>query len=152
MAVPRQRSSVRPAVLLVDGVPFETVETVNWPSSCPARSTTAGVSSSSPVRLSSARQAYRGQNEHTPGVEASSVHYRDGIYVVVMPVEPPSSILLIPSSDRLLRSLINCGAALGLRNGGPPGFPASDNQPPSFIHPSAPAQVSRVQFRLSIDH
>jgi len=126
MTVQRQRPSVRPAGLLVDGVPFETLETVKRPSSCPAGSTRAGASSSSPVRLSSARQADLGQNEHTPGVEASSVHYRDGKYVAVKPVEPLSSILLIPSSDYLPRPLMDCGAALGRRNERPPCFQASD--------------------------
>jgi len=92
MAVPRQRLSVRPAGLLVDGVPFETFETVKRPSSCPAGSTTAGASSNSPVRLSSAWQANLVQNEHTPGVEASSVHDRDSKYVVVKPVEPVDPI------------------------------------------------------------
>jgi len=152
MAVVRQRPSVRLAGLLVDGVPFETVETVKRPSSCPAGSTTAGASSSSPVRLSSARQADLGQNEHTPAVEASSVHYRDSKYVAVKPVETLSSVRLIPSNDRLLRLLIDCGAVLGLRNERPPAFPASGERPLSFNHPSAPAQVSSVQLSLSNDH
>jgi len=137
---------------LVDGVPFETVKTVQRASSCPAGSTTAGASSSSPVRVSSAWQADLGQNEHTPGVEASSVHYRDGKCVAVKPVKPLSSVQLIPSSDRLLRLLIDCGAALGLRNKHTRGFPALDEQPPSFDHPSAPVQVSSVQLSLSSDH
>ena len=195
MAVQRQRPSVRPAGLLVDGVPFETVETVKRPSSCPASSTRAGASSSSPVRLpstrqadlgqdehttlvegvpfetvkivkrpsscpasftragasssspvrlSSARQADLGQDEHTPGVETSSVHYRDGKSVPVQPVVLLSSSLLIPTSDRLLRPSIDCGAALGRRNERLPGFQASDERPPSFDHPSAPAKVSSV--------
>jgi len=152
MAVPRQRPSVRPAGLLVDGVPFETVETIKRPSSCPAGSTTAGASSSSPVRVSSARQADLGQKEHTPGVEASSVHYRDSKYVVFKPIEHLSSVLLIPSSDRLPRPSIDCEAALGLRNERTAGFPASDEQPQSFGHSSAPAQVSSVQLSLSSDH
>jgi len=132
MAVPRQRPSVRPAGLLVDGVPFETAETVKRPSSCLAGSTTA--SSSSPVRMSSARQTALGQNEQTPGVEASSVHCRDGKYVAVKPVEPLSSVLLIPSSDRLPRPSIDCGEAPSLRNEHTPGFGALDKQPPSFDH------------------
>ena len=155
MAVPRHWPSVRPAGLLVDGMPFETVETVETvklPSVCLAGSTTAEASSSSPVRLSSAWPAVLAQNEHTPGVETSSVHYRDGKYVAVKPVEPLSSVLLIPSSNRLLRRSIDFGAALGLRNERPPGFPASDEQPLSFDHPSAPAQVSSVQLSLPSNH
>jgi len=155
MAVPRHQSSVRPAGLFVDGLPFETiktVETVKWPSSCPVGSTTAGASSNSPVRLSSARQADLGQNEHTPGVEASSVHYRDCKYVAVKPVEPLSIVLLTPSSDCLLRLSFDCGAALRLRNMRPAGFPACDKRPLSFDHPSAPTQVSSVQLSLSSDH
>jgi len=151
MAVPRQRPSVRPASLLVDGVPFETVETVKRPSSCPAGSTTAGASSSSPVRLSSARQADLGQNEHTPGVEASSVYCRDCKYVAVKPVEPLSSVLSIPSSDRLPRPSIDCGAALGLRNERPPGFPALDERPPSFNHPSALSLMTTTWARFFVD-
>ena len=50
MAVPRE-PSVRPVGLLVDTVPFETVETVKRPSSCTASCTRAGASSSSPVTL-----------------------------------------------------------------------------------------------------
>jgi len=73
------------------------------------------------------------------------MHYRDGKYVAVKPVEPLAS-------DRLPKPSINCGAALGLRNERTPGFPASDEQPPSFDHPSAPAQVSGVQLGLSSDH
>ena len=79
---------------LVEGVPFETVEIVKRPSSCPASFTRAGASSSSPVRLPSARQADLGQDEHYPGVETSSVHYRDGKSVPVKPVVLLSSSLL----------------------------------------------------------
>jgi len=50
MAVPRE-PSVRPVGLLVDTVPFEIVENVKRPSSCPASCTRAGASSSSPVTL-----------------------------------------------------------------------------------------------------
>ena len=116
MAVQRQRQSVHPVGLLVDTVPFETVETVKRPSSCPASCTRAGASSSSsvtlptfvdgvpfetleiakrpsscpasftragassssPVRLPSARQADIQQDEHNPGGETSSGHYREG--------------------------------------------------------------------------
>jgi len=140
MAVPSQRPSVRPAGLLVDGVPFDTVETVKRPSSCPAGSTTAEASSSSPLRVSSAQQADLEQNEYTLGVEALSVYYRDSKYVAVKPVEPLSSVvLLIPSSVRLPRPSFDCGAALGLRNARTPGFPESDEQPLSSDHPSTPA-------------
>jgi len=130
--------------MLVEGVPFETVKIVKRPSSCPASFTRAGASSSSPVRLSSARQADLGQDVHTPGLETSSVHYRDGKSVPVQPVVLLSSSLLIPTSDRLLRPSIDCGAALGRRNERSPGFQASDERPPSFDHPSAPAKVSSV--------
>jgi len=190
MAVQRQRPSVRPVGLLVDTVPFETVETVKRPSSCPASCTRAGASSSSPVtlptfvdgvpfetleiakrpsscpasftragasssspvRLPSARQADIRQDEHNPGVETSSVHYRDGTSVAVKPVVPLSSSLFIPTSDRLLRPSIDCEAALGRRNKRLPGFQASDERPLSFDHPSAPANVSSVQLSLSSDH
>jgi len=144
MAVQRQ-PSVRPVGLLVDTVPFEIVETVKRPSSCPANCTRAGASSSSPVtlptfvdnvlfeplesakrpssclasftragassnspgRLPSARQADIQQDEHNPGWETSSEHYRDGTL---------SSSLSIPTSDRLLRPSIDCETAPGRRN------------------------------------
>jgi len=50
MALQRQ-PSVHPVRLLVDTVPFETVETVKRSSSCPARCARAGASSSNPVTL-----------------------------------------------------------------------------------------------------
>jgi hypothetical protein len=151
MGVQRQRPSVRPVGLLVDSVPFETVETVKRPSSCPATCTRAVASSRSPVTLPSARQADLGQDEHNPGVETSSVHYSDGS-VVVKPVVPLSSSLFKPTSDRLLRPSIDCGAALGRRNERSPGFQASDERPPSFDHPSAPAKVSNFQLSFSSVH
>jgi len=85
-------------------------------------------------------------------VETSSVQYRDGKSVAVKPVVPLSSSLLIPTSDRLLRPSIDCGAALGRRNERSPDFQASDERPPSFDHPSVPAKVSSVQLSLSSDH
>jgi len=136
----------------VDGVPFEPLETAKRPSSCPASFTRAGASSRSPVRLPSARQADLRQDEHNPGVETSSVHYRDGTSVAVKPVVPLSSSLFIPTSDRLLRPSIDCETALGRRNERLPGFQASDKRPPSFDHPSAPAKVSSVLLSLSSDH
>ena len=136
----------------IDGVPFETLEIAKRPSSCPASFTRAGASSSSPVRLPSARQADIQQDENKPGVETSSVHYRDGTSVTVKPVVPLSSSLVIPTSDRLLRLSIDCEAALGRRNERSPGFQASDEQPLSFNHPSAPANVSSIQLSLSSNH
>jgi len=47
------------------------------PSSCPTSFTRVGASSSSPVRLPSTRQADIQQDEHNPGGETSSGHYRD---------------------------------------------------------------------------
>jgi len=133
-------SSSSPVTLptFVDGVPFETLEIAKRPSSCPASFTRAGASSSSPVRLPSARQADIQQDEHNPGGATSSGHYRDGTSVAVKPFVPLSSSLSIPTSDRLLRPSIDCGAAPGRRNERLPGFQASDERPPSFDHPSAP--------------
>jgi len=51
------------------------LETVKQPSSDPASFTRTGASSSSSVRLPSARQTDMLQEEHEPGVEMSSVHY-----------------------------------------------------------------------------
>jgi len=122
------------------------------PLSCPASFTKAGASSSIPVRLSSARQADIQQDEHNSGGETSSGHYRDSTYVAVKPAVPLSSSLSIPTSDRLLRPSIDCGAAPGRRKERLPGFQASDERPPSIDHPSAPANVSSVQLSLSSDH
>ena len=72
--------------------------------------------------------------------------------MTVKSVVPLSSSLSIPTSDILLRLSIDCGAALGRRDERLPGFQASDERPPSFDHPSAPAKVSSVQLSPSIDH
>ena len=116
-------SSSSPVTLpmFVNVVPFETLEIAKRPLSCPASFTRASASSSSPVRLPSARQADIRQDEHNPGVETSSVHYRDGTSVAVQPVVPLSSSLVIPTSDRLLRPSIDCEVALGRRNERSPG-------------------------------
>jgi len=147
-------SSSSPVTLpmFVDGVPFEPLESAKRTSSCPASFTRAGASSSCLVRLPSAGQADIHQDEHNPSGGTSRGHYRDGTSVVVKPVVTLSSSLSIPTSDRLLMLSINCEAAPGRRNERSPGFQASDEGPPSFDHPSAPANVSSVQLSPSSDH